>query len=168
MTGTDNKAEAEEKFCFVLAQERGRGAKAWKYKTRIAEKTVDGFAIKEVALSWVGETDATGQDVVDTLSREEKRTERDIADQLTAYLQANGGTAPPEECKKALSYPKVNWARVRDKAGVQSVVKHPGGGGSIALWALSSENTHSESTTVPVCHPESTVTRVQGLYAGSG
>ena len=108
MTGTDNKAEAEEKFSYVLAQERGRGAKAWKYRTRMVEGNVDGAAIKEVALSWEGETDATGQDVTDALSREEKRTARELADQLIAFLQANGGSAAREDCEKALEiHPKT-------------------------------------------------------------
>jgi hypothetical protein len=156
LTGPDN--DTTERFRFVLAQERGLGSKAWKYKTQIAETVVDGSTVKQVLLSWEGNTDAVGQDVVDTLSREEKRTENDLADQLRAYLVANGGTASQEDCKRALDFPKVNWTRLRAKAKVDSTPQRGGtGGGCAALWSLTSDST---TATVSVCKSDSTHTNI--------
>jgi len=115
---------------------------------------VDGAKVKEVALSWEGQSDATGQDVVDALSREEKRTERDYADQLTAYLQANGGTAPQDECKKALGFPKINWTRVTDRAHVETDVKQGsagGKGGSTAVWHTDDSREYIDRRQSAVC-----------------
>jgi len=163
MTGTDN--DTEERFCYELGQERGYGAKSWKYKTRMEETVVDGANVKEVALSWEGQSDATGQDVVDALSREEKRTTRELADQLVEYLRANGGTAPQEDCKKALGFPKVNWSRVRDKAHVKPDVDSGGAGrgGSASVWVLDSENTGTAAKTVSVSVSENTSTNIESF-----
>jgi hypothetical protein len=163
MTGTDN--DTEERFRYELAQERGFGAKSWKYKTAMKEIVVDGADCKEIALSWEGQSDASGQDVVDALSREEKRTERDYAEQLVRYLQANGGTAAQEDCKKALGFPKLNWTRVRDKASVNSDVISGGAGkgGSTSVWKLNSENTASGKNPPSASISESTSKNIEGF-----
>jgi hypothetical protein len=164
MTGTDN--DTEERFRYELAQERGYGAKSWNYKTRMEETVVDGANVKEVVLSWEGQSDATGQDVVDALSREEKRTERDYAEQLVQILQANGGTMPQEDCKKALGFPKVNWTRVRERVGVKSEVKQGsegGRGGSAAVWTLAAKNTAAATKPPSVSIPENTSKNIEGF-----
>lgn len=93
--------------------------------------------------------------ITDALSRDEKRTCRDLSDQLTAFLRSVGGTAARGECEEALGYPKgVNWTRVREKAKVETAPNRGGKGygGSQALWSLakadSTPATPKPSTTV--------------------
>jgi hypothetical protein len=134
LTGPDN--DTNEKHHFVFAQQRGLAHKAWKYHTELADGQVDGVDIRQVRIVWESESDATGEDVVDPMTREEKSTEREAADTLRSYLQTQGGYASAEDCKRSLGYPKVNWHRVRDKAGVDTKVKRGGSVGSPAMWAL--------------------------------
>jgi hypothetical protein len=144
LTGPDNNST--EKHHYVMVQERGLGAKAWNYKTELVESEVDGTCVNQVRLMWDSQTEATGQDVVDTVTGEEKSAEADAAEELRAYLERNGGTAAGEDCKKALGFPKVNWYRVRAKAGVDS--KRSGTVGGTATWKLSNPPSVQENPSV--------------------
>jgi hypothetical protein len=136
LTGPDN--DSAENHHFVLAQERGLAHKAWKYRTELATGLADGITVRQVRIVWDSQSDAAGQDVVDTMTREEKSAETEAVETLRSYLENQGGSASAEDCKRMLGYPKVNWYRVREKAGVKSDTKRGGAGmgGSAAVWTL--------------------------------
>jgi hypothetical protein len=135
LTGPDN--DATEKHHFVLAQERGLAHKGWKYRTELATGQADGTDIRQVRIVWEGQTEDAGQDVVDTMTREEKTAEQEAATDLRAYLLSQGGYAPAQDCKRQLGFPKVNWVRVRDKAGIETApMRGEGRKGNPAMWTL--------------------------------
>lgn len=137
ITGPDN--DSPEKFHYVLSQERGLGAKAWCYETRLESISVDGADCEQVKLLWSGQTEVEGQDVVDPITSEEKSSNREAADELRAFLEREGGTAFKSECienwKRHNMHP-TNTSRVRRMAKVYSDQERETGKVGKGIWSL--------------------------------
>ena len=119
-TGTDN--QSPDKHAFVLVQERGVGAPAWRFHTEMVSSLIDGCETKQVRISWDATTDATGADAVDPVPENEKTMEEEAAIAVRDFLRQQQGTAPAQECQKYLAdsgFASLNLSRIRRRAGIE-------------------------------------------------
>lgn len=169
-TGPDN--DSTEKHHFVMVQERGLGAKAWRYQTHLQSIVVDGEDCNQVKISWEGQADITGQDAVDALTVEEKSKSASAADDLVPYLRKCGGSAPKIDCIQhlfKLGHTAINESRVRRKADVESNQSNDGklSGAIWTLKPLDSPQPDQGFVTVPDCVQRPKNNTVNSLSSGT-
>ena len=118
--------EEESKFCHVMTVVRSCGGEgsALRYRTElVTENRADSFSTEIIRVSWMGTSQASAEDVVDSISSSEKTREQEAALVLKNILrEGRKSSAQCIELLKAEGYDleKMNSGRVRKKAGADS------------------------------------------------
>jgi len=137
-----------DRFSHVMVQDRGCAAPALRYQTIAETLKHDGKEIPDVVrVRWLGSSTASGQDVVDPLSAEQKSVEVELADTLREFI--GNSPRPASECLEYLGKhgfdPKLhNAQRIRDHAGIDST-----GRGRNSKWSPKPQLTTTKTKPEP-------------------